>query len=313
MQKICHIAIIGSGTMGRTIALAFAWKGYEVSLYDNNAQQLASAIKEIRAKVDVLRAEGFLSQSQIHEVNGRIHFSDVLHDAVQQASFIVEAILEDVAAKQKLYAGLEAICSTDAIIASNTSGLDPDVVAAAMQHPQRFIITHFWTPAHLMPLVEVLGCNATSNATIDITMSLLLAIGKQPILLKKYLPGFIGNRLQFALLREAQYLFENDYASKEAIDVAVTAGIARRLVQTGPLMSADMGGLDVYQIIASYLFASLSNEKEPFASHRNLTGEGNVGLKSGKGYYDWSGESGHEMQQQREKQLLEFLKQNNQC
>jgi 3-hydroxybutyryl-CoA dehydrogenase len=174
-----------------------------------------------------------------------------------------------------------------------------------MQHPERFLITHFWNPAHLVPLVEVVGHAATSSSAIERTMTLLQRMKKKPVLVKKEMPGFVGNRLQFALFREAQYLLEAGVASKEDIDAAVRYGIGRRLPESGPLESADMGGLDVYAAITQYLH--LCNVDGTMKMLEELVASGCFGVKTGSGFYDWTPEHKLAMETKREETLIHFL------
>ena len=169
------------------------------------------------------------------------------------------------------------------------------------------MITHFWHPAHLIPLVEVVRGNKTSDFTIKNDGS--VELNKKPIEVKKEAPGFVGNRLQFALLREAQHILDEGIATKEDIDAAVVYSIGRRLPITGPILSADMGGLDVYQDISNYLYSHLSTTQESTPSMSELVNENKLGNKSGEGYYKWDESFSEEVNNAREKELIRYLKQ----
>lgn len=169
-------------------------------------------------------------------------------------------------------------------------------------------MTHFWNPAHLIPLVEVVRGEKTGDEAVERSFQLLKQMKKKPIEVKKEIPGFVGNRLQYALFREAQYLLEEGIASKEDIDDAVTYGIGRRLPVSGPLMTADMGGLDVFSAISDYLFQHLSSAEESLPILKKLVEEQKLGDKSGEGYYKWDEDFSKQYNQKREEELIRFLK-----
>jgi 3-hydroxybutyryl-CoA dehydrogenase len=189
-----------------------------------------------------------------------------------------------------------------------TSALSPTEIASGTNHPERTVITHFWHPAHLIPLVEVVRGNKTSDLTIKRSLELMIKMNKKPIEVRKEAPGFVGNRLQFALLREAQHILEEGIASKEDIDAAVVYSIGRRLPVTGPILSADMGGLDVYKDISNYLYSHLSTTQESTPSMSELVNENKLGNKTGEGYYKWDASFSEEVNNAREKELIRYLK-----
>lgn len=305
MEKL---AIIGSGTMGHSIALSAAWAGIQVKVYGINEKNLKSADKGIASKMKVMMENGLFNEGEAKHIRDRITFSMVLEEAVKDATFIIEAIPEVLDQKKDLYKLLEGIIDQDAIIASNTSGFRPTLLSEDMEYPNRLAITHFWNPAHLIPLVEVVGGEQTDEGTIERVMDFLKQMKKKPILLKKELPGFIGNRLQYALFREAQALLDTGAATKEDIDAAVTYSIGRRLPVTGPLMTADMGGLDVFSAISNYLFSDLSNERRSGETLSRLVDERKLGDKSGEGFYRWDQKESEEINAEREQTLIHFLK-----
>ncbi|MFZ2845009.1 3-hydroxyacyl-CoA dehydrogenase family protein [Psychrobacter sp.] len=191
---------------------------------------------------------------------------------------------------------------------SNTSGFKPSALAVDMLHPARFVVTHFWNPAHLIPLVEVVKGEHTDAMTVQRAMDVLKLMNKKAIVLNKEIPGFIGNRLQYALFREAQALLDSGAASKEDIDAAVTYSIGRRLPVTGPLMSADMGGLDVFSAISNYLFEDLSTDQRSGEVLSQLVNENKLGDKTGEGFYSWAPDVSAKMNEEREQTLIYFLK-----
>lgn len=305
MEKL---AIIGCGTMGHSIALSAAWAGIEVKISGMNEQDLATADKGLRNKLTVMVHNDLFNEAMAEEIRMRIEFSTSLEEVVQGATFIIEVIPENSQMKRELYKEIEAICGKDTVLASNTSGFTPTSLAVEMEYPNRFIVTHFWNPGHLIPLVEVVKGEKTDQETIERAMNLLNEMNKKPILINKEVPGFIGNRLQYALFREAQSLLDEGVATKEDIDAAVTYSIGRRLPITGPLMTADMGGLDVFSAISNYLFEDLSNEDKSGAYLSNLVNQKKFGDKSGEGFYMWDPETSETINAEREKTLIHFLK-----
>ncbi|WP_186671391.1 3-hydroxyacyl-CoA dehydrogenase family protein [Sporosarcina sp. BP05] len=305
MEKL---SIIGCGTMGHSIALSAAWAGIEVKISGVNEQDLATADKGLRNKLTVMVQNELFNEATAEEIRRRIVFSTSLEEVVKDATFIIEVIPENSQMKRELYKEIEAICGTDTVLASNTSGFTPTSLAEEMEHPNRFVVTHFWNPGHLIPLVEVVKGEKTDQETIERAMNLLTKMNKKPILINKEVPGFIGNRLQYALFREAQSLLDEGVATKEDIDAAVTYSIGRRLPITGPLMTADMGGLDVFSAISNYLFEDLSTEDKSGIHLSNLVDQKKFGDKSGEGFYIWDQETSEAINAEREKTLIHFLK-----
>ena len=305
MEKV---AIIGSGTMGHSIALAAAMANFNVRIFGINEDDITNARKGLEGKIKILVANEVLTQQQGDEVFARIKLLTELQVVVKDATFIIEAIPENIELKQKIYAQLEELVDETTIIASNTSGIMPSILADKMKHPNRLVITHFYNPAHLVPLVEVVGGKKTDEATIERSMAMMNAFNKKPIKIEKEIAGFVGNRLQFALFREAQYLYKKGIASKEDIDAAVKYSIGRRLSVTGPLLSADMTGLDVVEDICNYLFIDLSDEKSVGEPIKALVSNNNLGFKTGKGYYQWTEALSKEINAAREQMLIDHLK-----
>lgn len=304
-----NLTIIGSGTMGHSIALSAAWAEINVKMYGLDEIELETGLLGIKNKLTVLLQNGLITFKDFEDIKARITGTHSIEDAAEGASFIIECIPEDMGMKQDLFNYLDKICAADVILASNTSGLSPSLISAGTLHPERFIVTHFWNPAHLIPLVEVLRGQKTNDNTFTRAMDLLRIMNKKPIEIKKEVPGMVGNRLQFALFREAQYLLKEGIASKEDIDSAVIYSIGRRLSVTGPLISADMGGLDVFASISDYLFEDLSKADRAFPALNKLVAQNKLGDKTGEGYYLWDKDFSQEMNRSREMELIRFLKQ----
>lgn len=303
-----RVSIIGAGTMGHSIALSAAMAGFDVNIWGMDLQDVQRGKNGVAEKLGLLCDYEVVHPDQKEAIQNRIHFTTFLQECVQNTTFIIEGIPENLELKQKMFQELEALSSPATILASNTSGLSPTAIASLIDHPERTLVTHFWNPGHLIPLVEVVRGEKTSDATVDRAMALLNAMGKKPILIKKDILGSVGNRLQYALFREAQYIYEQGAASIEDIDKAVRYSIGRRLPVTGPFMSADMGGLDVFDAISSYLFPDLGTHQASLSTMRNLVDAGNYGQKNGQGFYAWSPEQMQKMNEAREKELIDWLK-----
>ncbi|WP_264805288.1 3-hydroxyacyl-CoA dehydrogenase family protein [Cytobacillus sp. NCCP-133] len=303
-----RIAVLGCGTMGHSIALNAAWAGLSVKMQGISDADLEQGWTNMLKKLEVMLDNGILSDSEAGQIQGNIKMTTSVEEAVQGATFVIEAVPENIQLKIELFKRLGVICGPDVILASNTSGLSPTEIASETAHPERTVVTHFWNPAHLIPLVEVVRGEKTGDEAVERSFQLLKQMKKKPIEVKKEVPGFVGNRLQYALFREAQYLLEEGIASKEDIDDAVTYGIGRRLPVSGPLMTADMGGLDVFSAISDYLFQHLSNAEGSLPTLKNLVAKKKLGDKTGEGYYDWNGDFSREYNQKREAELIRFLK-----
>ncbi|MBT2584240.1 3-hydroxyacyl-CoA dehydrogenase NAD-binding domain-containing protein [Planococcus sp. ISL-109] len=303
-----RLSILGAGTMGHSIALSAAWSSQDVTVYGINDQDLENADKSLAHKLQVMTDNDLFDENEAKDIRKRIRFTTSIEQAVKDATFILEVVPEVLELKKKLYKQLETLVDPSVVIASNTSGFKPSLLAADMEHLNRFIVAHFWNPGHLIPLVEVVNGKHTDQKTTDRTVALLKAMNKKPILLNKELPGFIGNRLQYALFREAQTLLDAGAASKEDIDAAVTYSIGRRLPVTGPLMTADMGGLDVFSAISNYLFEDLANDQRSGETLTGLVEQQKLGDKSGEGFYSWEPEVSEQVNRKREQTLIQFLK-----
>lgn len=303
-----RVTILGTGTMGHSIAISVAEAKYPVTIYGLNDEEIDQAISGIQQKMTVLIENQVFNQEEYHSLFEHIRFSKNLQEATEDASIIIEAIPENIELKQNVLQEIERYCQVDTIFASNSSSLPPTRIAKKLDYPERMLGTHFWNPAHLIPLVEIIRGKKTKDEYIDRIYTFLQRINKQPIMVEKEVVGFIGNRLQFALLREAQYLYESGVASIEDIDKAVELSIGRRLSVTGPLMTADLGGLDVFKAISDYTFPDMSNQTEAFPSINDLVKEGHLGEKSGQGYYEWPLDKSKKIKQAREKELIRWLK-----
>jgi len=308
IDHIHKIAVMGAGLMGHGIALEFAAHGYEVGLYDLTDEILARGLENARANLQTLANAGVITAQQAAEAPARLHPSTRLEEAAAGADVVVEAVAEKLEIKHDVFRRLDACCSAQTILASNSSTLMPSKLAPAVRHPERLLVAHYWNPPYLIPLVEVLGSPQTSPAVVETMRELLLNIGKTPVVMKKEALGFIGNRIQFALWREACHIVEEGIATPEDVDAVVRSSFGRRLAVAGPFEVFEVGGLDVIYNATSYVFPDLDNSTKPSRLVQEHVEKGELGLKTGKGFYTWTPEKAAALRKRIADGLLWLLK-----
>ena len=287
LMKISNVAVIGAGMMGKMIAFVFSSR-FSVGVYDVVETDLIGQIREIAGE---LVAKGALTAEELETRLSRIRFISQMDDeAVSSADMVIEAVFEDMALKQKTFSQLEDICREDCIFCTNTSVMSPSEISVGLRHRGRFAATHFWNPAHLIPLVEVVMSDATSPETAQTIMDVLESVGKKPVLCKKDVPGFVANRLQHALWREAIYMVENGIADPKTVDDACKYGPGLRWPVLGPMENSDMVGIELTLNIHDYVLKSLADNHEPSYLLREMLERGDLGMKSGKGWHEWTPE-----------------------
>lgn len=297
--------------MGHGIAQLCAEAGLNVNLFDISKDNLNHGLENIKKNLLSLVDKDKITQEKAEGALSRITLIDDLKDAVKDVELVIECIVENLEIKQKVYKELDSLCDPSVILASNTSGLSPTAISKYLEHPKRMVVAHFWCPPELIPLVEVVPGEKTSEEVVERTAQWIKDIGKQPVKMKKECLGFIGNRMQYALLREAVYIVEQGWADMEEVDKAVEYGFGRRLPVTGPIKTADLGGLDVFYNICSYLFKDLCSSDTPSHIMKEIVEGKNYGSKTGQGFYKWDEETLNEVQDKRRKQLLAFLDEDN--
>lgn len=302
------LAILGAGTMGANIALDLAAHGKIVRLFDAKTEQLSVARTLISANAVALQAHGLLVDS-VDAVLARVHFAAGLANAADGAELVLEAIPENLNLKRALYAELEALIPEDAILASNTSTFMPSLLAEGLRRPERFLVVHYWNPAHLLPLVEMVPHARTEPGAAERVHMLLKTCGKQPIILKKEVPGFIGNRLAFALQREAMDLVAKGVATPDEIDAVVRGGFGRRVPVTGIFGTADLGGLDVYAAICDSIFPGLCAAHGTPEVLTRLIEQGRLGVKSGAGWRAYTPEEAAALRAALGEALIQYARQ----
>ena len=306
-DDISRAAVIGAGTMGAGIAGEFARAGCGVRLMDIDEALLEHGMASVAAAQDVLVGAKRLSKRNDSAALKRITPTVDLAAACDGVQLLVEAVSEDLKLKKRLFGEFDRRCPPRAVLASNTSGLSITAIARATRRPRLVAGLHFWNPPHIIPLVEVTRGKETAAGTAKLLKDLCHRLGKQPILVRHDVPGFVGNRLQFAVMREALHILASGIASAEDIDTAMTAGPGLRYALLGPLRTADLGGLDVFAAISRYLFAELSADTDPPAVLPDLVAKGRLGAKSGAGFYRYGKKDGDAFLARRDRVLLGFL------
>jgi len=303
MSNLEHIAIIGAGLMGHGIAQIFASHGYRVSLHDVSDEVLTKAVENIRANLTLMSQNGIGRPEDIEPTLKRIRVTRDLKEVASDAQFVIEAVSENLDLKQRLFQEIDKICSSETILATNTSVISITEIAEKAHKRHRIVGTHFWNPPYLIPLVEVVKGQDTSNEAMDSTVDLLRKVGKHPVRVLRDVPGFVGNRLQHALWREAISIVERGIADAATVDECIKFGFGLRLPVLGPLENADMVGLDLTMAIHNYILKHLESSPEPAPLLKEKVKKGEFGFKTGQGFQKWSME---EIQRSRKK-LLEYL------
>jgi 3-hydroxybutyryl-CoA dehydrogenase len=305
--EINNVAVIGAGTMGHALAQVFALAGLQVALTDSDEDVLGTTLQRIQANLEICLKYDSVDKDRAATVSERITLAANLADAASQADFIVEAVFEDLDVKHEVLQQLEKHCSAQAVFTSTTSGYCARDLAVALDHPERLLVTHYWDPPHIIPVVEVVPGEHTSAEAVETTVTLLEAVGIYPALVKKDVPGFVGNRLQHALRREAIAIVAQGIASPADVDLIARLSFGLRLPVVGLLETIDLGGLDLTLAIHTYLLEELDRSTEPQQLIRDKVARGELGAKAGKGFYDWPKGRAERVRRRRDEALLEMV------
>lgn len=303
--NIRRVAVIGTGQMGPGIAQTCAMAGYDVIVIARSAASVERARTKVRANLDAMQPYGLVAADEIESIEARIRYRTDGLVATADADLVIEGVSEDLPLKQQLFAELEQVCRADTIVMSTTSGLRCTDIAAHMTRPERAIVGHYWNPPHLLPLVEVAPGEKTAPAVTDAVFAFLRSTGHAPVLTRKEVVGFVANRLQHALWREAFALVEQGISTPEEVDEALKTSFGARTPVLGIFEHADLVGLDLVQYLHSYMLADLDTKKGPNPVLVERVQRGELGVKTGKGFYDWSQKSAAEVLKARDAELLE--------
>ena len=308
LDEVQEVAIIGAGVMGSGIAQTFAQAGYAVRLQARHAETLRAARDRIARNQAAMVRAALLSEGAAGEALARIRTTTSLEEAARGCHFVNENVPEDLPLKREVFAALDRAAPRDAVLSTDTSGLSISTIAAATNRPQMVVGLHWMNPPHLMPPVEVIRGERTANPTMDFTCALARRIGRVPLRVERDAPGFIWNRLQLALVREAVHVVERGIASPETVDLAITAGLGLRWAAVGPLRIMDLAGLATFQAVASYLYGDLCAAAAPNPMLAAKVAGGETGARSGRGFYEYPPGAAEAAVAARDAKLFELLR-----
>ncbi|MBT4864856.1 MAG: 3-hydroxyacyl-CoA dehydrogenase family protein [Planctomycetaceae bacterium] len=307
-KDIQRVGVLGLGTMGHGIAQTFAAADCSVTAFDESEAARSTAIERIRSNLVQMAAEGLIDASAVEEIVERIVIVDQPGRAVEEAEFVVEAVLENLPLKQALFPQLESWVSVETVLASNTSTFPMTQISRDMQHPERAINTHWFNPPHLVPVVEVVPGERTSPEVTELTLELHKRIGKQAVRINREIPGLLVNRVQIAMIREVFHLWDQGIASAEDIDTAVRGSMGFRMAANGPLEIADFGGLDVWLKVFEGLAPEIRSDSVIPSKVREIVDEGHYGMKTGQGIYDYPPEVAEQKRHERDQRFMALAK-----
>ena len=290
IDNIKNIAVIGAGLMGHGIAQEFACAGYRVYLHDITEEQLNNARVQIGKNLMLLAENAVIEEISISATLQRIHTTTDLTVAAKTADFVVEAVSENLPLKQHIFEELDSLCQPHTILASNTTALMPSQIGVNTKRTDKILNTHYFNPPYLIPLVELIRSPNTSDETVSVTFDLLTAIGKTPAIIDKEALGFVGPRLQAALIREAFAIVEQGIASAETVDLVVRNSFGRRLSVAGPFEVFELAGWDLVLAAFEELYKDLNSSPDINPLLREMVESGKLGVKSGEGFYQWTDE-----------------------
>ncbi len=308
-NKIENIAVIGAGLMGHGIAQEFACAGYRVHLHDITEEKLNNARVQIDKNLTLLAENGVIEKARIPETMQRIQTTTELAASGETADFVVEAVSENLPLKQQIFEKLDSLCQPHTILASNTTALMPSQIGANTKRTDKVLNTHYFNPPYLIPLVELIRSPDTSDETVSVTCDLLTSIGKTPAIIKKEALGFVGPRLQAALIREAFAIVEQGIASAETVDLVVRNSFGRRLSVAGPFEVFELAGWDLVLDAFEELYKDLNSSPEINPLLREMVESGRLGVKSGEGFYEWSEERQQALRDRMSQALIRAIQQ----
>lgn len=302
--KEWEVAVLGAGTMGLCIAQHFAMNGHQVHLYNRTPANLEKALIQIQNNLNTLADMEQIAPESIRPVLDRIQGSSDLKESVQTADFIIENVAEKEELKQRIFSQLDEYCDEDVIFASDTSTMNI-YEFVEVSHPERLIITHFFNPAYVMPLVELVRGPETSDNVTEAVKAFLSESGKTVAVLNKAIPGFILNRITMAVFREASYIASQGFATPEDIDKAIVSTFGPRYTFEGPFALCDFAGIDIYERLGILLPPMLNSSMECPPILLEKIAEGKLGVKSGEGFYSYP--EGAKAHQQRDTKIMKML------
>lgn len=304
---IKKVFIVGAGTMGHGIAQAFAQGGYSVTLLDRSQKILDRASSLIKTSLDTMEEGGLLKKTEIPAIISRITLTQSMEEGANDADFALETATEDPDVKKDIFAQLDKYCPPRTLLASNTTFLNIfDIVQTS--RPDKVFLCHWYTPPQIIPLVDLVGGPLTDTANINLMADVLRKINKKPVIMKKFIPGYMLSRIQLALQREVHFLLDNDYVSPEQLDTAAIFGLALRMLVVGVVQRFDFGGLDLS--VKSLNNPHIQPTPTDYRPKKifDLVNQGHLGVKTGRGFYDYQGRSEAELCYARDVKLIQILK-----
>ncbi len=307
LEEIKDIGVIGAGTMGPGIAQVFALNGYRVKIYTRRHETLTQAASVVKTNLDLLAKMKVIKAKDIRSILHRMTFTNSIQEAGEHADLILETVIEDPKVKREVFASLDRLCSPEAIFLSNTSNLNIFNLVNRPRLPN-LAICHWFAPPHIIPLVEVVRGPETRDATVQLTVSTLKKMGKIPMVIERFIPGFVINRILRIMGREIFYLIDNGYVSPEQLDLAVKTSIAPRMMVLGLVQRYDFTGLDLsLRNLQNAEFFDPPINNNPKALVERVQ-KGDLGVKTGKGFYDYEGRKYEGVSRDRDLYLLKVLK-----
>jgi 3-hydroxybutyryl-CoA dehydrogenase len=301
-------AVLGTGMMGPGIALTLACGGVSATIVSRSSEGAAEGLARALAQAEFLAAQGIIDRETAARAAGLLDASADFEGALRNARLVIESTPEEMAFKQELFARMEESCGTDTVLASNTSGLSITAIASRCAHPERVLTTHFWNPPHLMPLVEIVLGERTDPGVAQSLRELLDRCGKTPVVVQKDRPGQLGNRLQMALLREAVHIVAEGIAGAEEVDLVVKNGFGLRMPAYGIFEHIDIAGVDLGTAVVDYVTRDLNNQPGAPPYMREMVRLGQLGARTGRGFYDWSRKDAAQVREVRDAFLVEVLR-----
>jgi 3-hydroxybutyryl-CoA dehydrogenase len=302
------VVVLGAGTMGHGIAHVCARSGYETVMVDIKPEILARALDNIRKELELFVNKGLINRQEIEDIMSRISTELSIAKAVKDADFVIESVVEDFETKKSVFKEVDENAPFHAIIGTNTSTISIIELAKVTRRRQMVLGVHFWNPPHLMPLVEIVKTEFTSDEVIGATRKFIERIGKIPVLCKET-PGYLGVRLQAAIFLEAVRMLEEGVASAEDIDTAVKMTLGLRYPMLGPLEVADLGGVDVFYHAINYLYSVTKEERlKPPKTLKEMVEKGKLGIKTYEGFYKYTPEQVEKIVKFRDEWLIEQLR-----
>lgn len=306
MKKIKNVVLAGAGTMGYSLAEIISAYDFNVTLYNRGMETLEKAKKLIKLHYEMLAEKGELSKEKADSIFNNIIFT-CDKDCFKTADFVIESIVEKMDKKHEFWKEISNIVPDEAILTTNTSGFSITEIAKEVNLPERFCGMHWWNPPHIIPLVEIIKGEKTADETALVVEQMCKDLEKEPVIVKKDIKGFIGNRIQQAVLRESLHILESGAATYEDIDRAIKYGVGLRYAYIGPFETMDFNGVDIFNNVCKYMFEELDNSTTPPKLLQDMVDENKLGIKTGEGFYKYENGKASEAVKNRDEAFLKII------